>query len=227
MVNGVVGWLRSLWPTILTVAPSYLIELPSFTARKQFACSFMVFVYDITRRRVKEAVRAWMPPPSAIAGLLNRVWPWLVIWVNMVVQGVEAIFSAFKVWAVATSQELVAAAAPIVASFVAWAGSIVRDARVVIRWPLGENLWPFGHARAVARAARPLFVVVIVVAVPLVATPVSAGCVHSGETMVCGGGLCDLTPARDLERLLLDGDAHAPTPEAVLDNYPHLKVRDK
>jgi len=229
MIAILMGWFWALWPTIRTVLPSYLNELSFDSTRKQLIISAMVFGYDIARRNVKETIRAWMPSPSFIAGLLDWLWPWLVVVAAIVAKGAEDLFSAIVSWSITTFNELMVAVSPVAASAIERVRSAVRDARVVFRWAFGEDPWPLGHGRAVIRGARPWLAVVVVVAsaISLVATPVSAGCVRSGETMVCGGGLCDPTPMKDLERLLLNGDAHAPTPEAVLDAYPNLQVRDK
>jgi hypothetical protein len=210
----------------------------------------MVISYDVTRRHMSERVQRWMPSPSVVSDLIDWAWPWLVALFVAILRHV----TSAAMWALAATQDLVVMAAPFAASFTAsfaeWVVGLVHDGRVVFRWAFGEDPWPFasprarvmprrgpvvgGRRRVASRAAsrrrpRPvrLIFLVAVVITSLLVTPISAGCIRSGETMVCGGGLCDPTPAKDLERLLLNGDSHAPTPEAVLGNYPNLKVRDK
>jgi hypothetical protein len=210
----------------------------------------MVISYDVIRRRLGERVQQWTPSPSVMSDLIDWAWPWLVALSVAVLHRV----TTAAVWVLAVSQDLVMMVAPFAtsftASFVEWAVGLVSDGRVVFRWAFGEDPWPFasprarvaprrgpvvgGRRRVASRAAsrrrprpiRLLFLVAVVIT-SLLVTPISAGCIRSGETMVCGGGLCDPTPAKDLERLLLNGDSHAPTPEAVLGNYPNLKVRYK
>lgn len=55
---------------------------------------------------------------------------------------------------------------------------------------------------------------------------VSAKCVKSGTTMMCGdGGICDMDAASDVEHLYLNGKVNNPTAEATLHYMPNLKVR--
>lgn len=55
---------------------------------------------------------------------------------------------------------------------------------------------------------------------------VSARCVTSGSTMICGdGGICDMDAASDVEHLYLNGKINNPTAEAALHYLPNLKVR--
>lgn len=249
MLSVILGWLWSLWPIIRLVAPIYLSQLPSFTSSRQYIRTAMVLTYDVVRRRLGEGVQRWTPSPSVVSGLIDWAWPWLVALFVVFLRW----STIAATWILAAVQGLVVMATPFAASFAAsfieWAVGLVRDGRVVFRWAFGEDLWPFttprarvvrrrgpvvgGRRRVASRATsrrRPnpvrLVFLVATIIVCLLVTPISSGCVRSGETMVCGGGLCDPTPARDLERLLLNGDSHAPTPEAVLGNYPNLKVRD-
>lgn len=250
MLGRILGWLWSLWPIIRVVAPIYLSQLSSFTSSRQYIRTAMVISYDVIRRHLGERVQRWTPSPSVMSDLIDWAWPWLVALSVAVLHRV----TAAAMWLFAATQDLVVMATPFATSFtgsfVEWAVGLVRDGRVVFRWAFGEDPWPFvgprarvtprrgpvvgGRRRVASRAAsrrrprpvRLLFLVAVVIA-SLLVTPISAGCIRSGETMVCGGGLCDPTPAKDLERLLLNGDSHAPTPEAVLGNYPNLKVRDK
>lgn len=249
----VVEWLWSVWAILCTVGPDYLYQLFFLTNGSEVIQLAMVSSYDVARRLLGDRVQAWTPTPETLSRLLRRSWPWLqglydrrtavvawlTAWLSIAVASVAAGIDIVTPWIAAGSAVVANATWPLVeiavmhgsvvaVSVVEWAAAVLQDLRVVFRWAFGEDPWPLGHLRAVARAARPWFAIVaiITVAAPHAAPPVSAGCVRSGETMVCGGGLCDPMPARNLERLLLNGDAHAPTPEAVLDNYPNIKVRD-
>lgn len=54
---------------------------------------------------------------------------------------------------------------------------------------------------------------------------VSARCVSSGTTMICGdGGICDMDTLANTEHLYLNGKINNPTSEAVLRYLPKLKV---